>query len=62
VNQSWAQSTGNIKLDLPENPIGHTILTLHIPITDIDPQYWDYLGDDEAEVGASGHNIAADRS
>jgi hypothetical protein len=48
-------------LDLPENPIGYTILSLHIPNTDIDSQHWDYLGDDEAEVDASGYNTTTGR-
>jgi hypothetical protein len=53
VSHAWARSTGNTKHcnSIPDDPVHYSILSLSIPNTDIDPQYWGYLADDEAEDG-----------
>jgi hypothetical protein len=54
VSRAWALSTpgnGKHRDSIPDDPVHYTILSLSIPNTDIDPQYWGYLADDEAEDG-----------
>jgi hypothetical protein len=65
VSRAWALSTGNTKhLDsILDDPAHYTILSLPIPNTDIDPQYWGYLADDEAEddINATRHPASVRR-
>ena len=47
VSKSWAQSSGNLELQMVADPEDFTILSLQVPDVDLDLEDLEYLGDDE---------------
>jgi hypothetical protein len=50
VSKSWAVWTGNLSIQMMEDPANFTILSLDIDDWDLREEDLDYLGDDENET------------